>query len=257
MAIDSNDRAERRFERAASIIRTSKTVVAFTGAGISVASGIPDFRSPGGLWSKYDPFEVASAHALDTNPRKVWEFMLETVDLLDRCGPNPAHQALAELETSNHLAGIITQNIDNLHQRAGSQRVVEYHGNFQRFYCHSCQRDCPEEEARTLSKQSIPVHCSACGGLVRPDVVFFGEAIPAQAQQQSMQLVQAADAILIVGTSGEVAPANVLPRQVKLSGGQVIEINLGQTSYADITDVRFDAPVEEVLPKLADMVLAQ
>ncbi|MFW6325460.1 MAG: SIR2 family NAD-dependent protein deacylase [Desulfovermiculus sp.] len=246
-----------RLEEAASLIQQAGSVVAFTGAGISVASGIPDFRSPGGLWSKYDPFEVASAHALEQNPHKVWEFLLETVELLERSQPNPAHLALADLEKEGRLAGVITQNIDNLHQRAGSSLVIEYHGNFQRFYCQSCLMNRAEQEVMTLCSKSIPVRCPACGGLVRPDVVFFGEAIPARAQQESMRLLQAADVLIIAGTSGEVAPANVLPRQIKLSGGKIIEVNLGSTHYADITDVRFDAPAEHVLPRLADIVCDQ
>ncbi|WP_027370261.1 SIR2 family NAD-dependent protein deacylase [Desulfovermiculus halophilus] len=244
-----------KLQEAAALLQHARTAVAFTGAGISVPSGIPDFRSPGGLWTKYDPFEVASAHALDHNPRKVWEFMLETVDLLGRSQPNPGHLALADLETNSRLSGVITQNIDNLHQRAGSRLVVEYHGNFQRFYCHGCLRECPEQEVMDHCSRSIPVYCPSCGGLVRPDVVFFGEAIPAQAHQHSLELIQAADVLIIVGTSGEVAPANVLPRQVKLSGGKIIEVNLGQTHYADITDIRFDASAEQVLPQLAAMVL--
>jgi NAD-dependent deacetylase len=115
----------------------------------------------------------------------------------------------------------------------------------------------PEQEVLTQCSQSIPVWCPSCGGLVRPDVVFFGEAIPTRAQQESIQLLKAADVLIITGTSGEVAPANVLPRQVKLSGGKIIEVNLGNTYYADITDVRFDAPAEQVLPRLADMVCDQ
>lgn len=242
-------------EKAVSILQQARRAVAFTGAGISVASGIPDFRSPGGLWSKYDPFEVASAHALENNPRQVWEFMLDTVDLLGRSQPNAAHLALADLEKNHRLAGVITQNIDNLHQRAGSGLVIEYHGNFQRFYCQSCQGERPEAEVMAQCSFSIPVWCPTCGGLVRPDVVFFGEAIPAKAHHQSLELLQSTDVLIIAGTSGEVAPANALPRQVKLSGGKIIEINLGQTYYSDLADVRFDAPAEDVLPQLADMVL--
>lgn len=119
---------------AATMWKEAEFPVAFTGAGISVPSGIPDFRSPGGLWTKYDPMEVATAEAIEKNPKKVWEFMLETADLLDNSKPNPAHYALAELEEAKKLMGIITQNIDNLHQRAGSKNVVEYHGNFQRYF---------------------------------------------------------------------------------------------------------------------------
>ncbi|MFP4671447.1 MAG: SIR2 family NAD-dependent protein deacylase [Desulfohalobiaceae bacterium] len=241
-------------QQAADLWRKSRYQLAFTGAGISVPSGIPDFRSPGGIWSKYDPMQVATAQALAKNPKGVWEFMLDTLQMLDSAEPNPAHQALATMEQMGWLKGIITQNIDNLHQRAGSQTVVEYHGNFQRFYCASCARDASLEEIRELSARQIPVACSSCQGLVRPDVVFFGEPIPQQAQAQSTKMIKCADLLIIAGTSGEVAPANMLPREVKSQGGSIIEINLGQTHYQDISDVRLDAPVQDVLPQLAELV---
>jgi len=243
-------------EQAAEQWKKAAFPIAFSGAGISVASGIPDFRSPGGLWEKYDPIKVATAEALMINPHGVWEFMLDAGTILDSARPNPAHEALARLEQAGRLMGVITQNIDNLHQRGGSREVVEYHGNFQRFYCQKCRQETPSDQVQEKSKQSIPVYCEICGGLIRPDAVFFGESIPIRAQQKSAALVDRADLMLIVGTSGEVAPANVLPRQVKSKGGSIIEINLGRTSYGDITDIRFDAPVEEVLPKLADLVLS-
>jgi NAD-dependent deacetylase len=241
--------------QAAELWKQAEYPVAFSGAGISVASGIPDFRSPGGLWDIYDPARVATSQALVVNPRGVWEFLLDAGAILDRAQPNAAHEALARLEQAGRLKGIITQNIDNLHQRAGSREIVEYHGNFQRFYCQSCWQESPADRVQDKSKQSIPVYCEECGGLIRPDAVFFGESIPVRAQQKSAGLVDRADLMLIVGTSGEVAPANVLPRQVKFKGGSIIEINLGPTAYTDITDVRFDAPVESVLPQLAELVL--
>jgi NAD-dependent deacetylase len=243
-------------DEAASVWKQSSYPVAFTGAGISVPSGIPDFRSPGGLWTRFDPFEVATAEALDNNPRGVWEFMLETVLLLEKAGPNPAHLALAELEQSSRLMGVITQNIDNLHQEAGSEVVVEYHGNFKRFYCKDCEAEKPMDEVRALSQEAIPCICPSCGGLIRPDVVFFGESIPPAAHQQSLNMIARADLMLIVGTSGEVAPANVLPRQVKINGGRIIEINLGRTMYEDVTDIRFDGRVEDILPQLSRAVLS-
>jgi len=243
-------------DEAASVWKRSRYPVAFTGAGISVPSGIPDFRSPGGLWTRFDPFEVATAEALDNNPRGVWEFMLETVQLLERAGPNPAHLALAELEQASRLMGVITQNIDNLHQEAGSGVVVEYHGNFKRFYCKDCTAEKPMSEVRALSLEAIPCICPSCGGLIRPDVVFFGESIPPAAHQQSLNMIARADLMLIAGTSGEVAPANILPRQVKINGGRIIEINLGRTTYEDITDIRFDGRVEDILPQLAGSVLS-
>ena len=245
-----------QYREAARLWQESRYPIAFTGAGISVASGIPDFRSPGGLWSKYDPMKVATAEALLNNPKGVWEFLLDTVDLFDQCGPNPAHVALARLETEDKLQGIITQNVDNLHQRAGSCCVVEYHGNFQRFFCQKCRKSEPLDQVGQVSSDRIPPYCETCGGLIRPDVVFFGEAIPTEALQHSRDLLRKADLILIIGTSGEVAPANTIPHQIKRNGGSVIEINLGSTLYNNITDVRFDAPVEEVLPRFAEQVLS-
>ncbi|MCF8104564.1 MAG: NAD-dependent deacylase [Desulfohalobiaceae bacterium] len=249
------DPEQERINQAAHLFKKSKFAVAFTGAGISVPSGIPDFRSPGGLWSKYDPLLVASAQALDNNPEQVWNFLLETSSLLDKAKPNPAHLSLAELEKQGRLQGVITQNIDNLHQKGGSRVVVEYHGNFQRFYCRECYREVPLSDIRQAEPSSVPLLCRECKGLVRPDVVFFGESIPQSAHARSLNLVQAADLILIAGTSGEVAPANTLPDKVKRNQGRIIEINLGRTAYTQISDIRFDGPVEEVLPKLADMIL--
>ena len=152
------------------------------------------------------------------------------------------------------LQGIITQNIDNLHQRAESKHVIEFHGNFQRFYCQKCRTEHPMEQVfEYVQNQGIPVYCSNCNGLVRPDVVFFGEAIPWHAQTESSRLVKNADVAIIVGTSGEVAPANTMPEQVKMNGGKIIEINLGSTYFSGITDIRFDASVDEVMPKLAEI----
>ena len=247
---------DHRLHHAADCIKSARAAVAFTGAGISVPSGIPDFRSPGGLWSKYDPFLVASAQALDTNPDKVWEFLLETSALLDRSEPNAAHQALARLEQRQLLQGVITQNIDNLHQRAGSEEVVEYHGNFQRFYCRDCRTSIPLDAIRKITSESIPLRCASCNGLVRPDVVFFGESIPAAAHARSLQLLHGADLLIIAGTSGTVAPANSLPNLIKHKQGTIIEINLGSTAYRQITDIRFDGPVETILPALVDMALS-
>ncbi|MFP4480124.1 MAG: NAD-dependent protein deacylase [Desulfohalobiaceae bacterium] len=241
-------------QQAADLWRKSKYQVAFTGAGISVPSGIPDFRSPGGIWSKYDPMQVATAQALVKNPRGVWEFMLDTLQMLDSSDPNPAHLALADMEKNGWLQGVITQNIDNLHQRAGSATVVEYHGNFQRFYCARCNVQISLEEIRKLAQEQIPVICGSCQGFIRPDVVFFGEPIPQEAQALSVKLMRRTDLLIIAGTSGEVAPANMLPREVKMQGGWIIEINLGQTHYQDISDIKIDAPVQDVLPHLAELV---
>ena len=246
---------EDKYYLASTMWQKAKFPVAFTGAGISVPSGIPDFRSPGGLWTKYDPMKVATAEAVHNNPKGVWEFLLDTVDLLEKSQPNPAHIALAELENSGKLKGIITQNVDNLHQRAGSKKVVEYHGNFEKFYCVKCKKKFSKEEVKEIIAKEIPPHCQ-CKGLIRPEVVFFGEPIPHSAIIESDSLIKNCDLIVICGTSGEVAPANTIPRIVKRNGGHIIEINLGHTYYYDITDIRFNESIDIVLPKLKELILS-
>ncbi len=241
--------------RAMDIWMNAKFPIAFTGAGISVPSGIPDFRSPGGLWTKYDPMKVATAEAIYNNPKEVWKFLIETLELLENSKPNPAHYALAELEENNKLMGIITQNVDNLHQRAGSKNVVEYHGNFEKFYCVSCEKKYSKNQIKQIVESQIPPKCD-CGGIIRPDVVFFGESIPTIAITKSNELIKQCDLIIIAGTSGEVAPANTIPRTIKKNGGKVIEINLGPTYYYDITDIKFNESIELILPKIKNLLLS-
>jgi len=242
-------------ERAASLLRRAKKAVAFTGAGISVPSGIPDFRSPGGLWSKYDPVKVASLQAMNTNPAGVWRFLVDTARIFRPAKPNPAHLALAGLERAGLLAGIVTQNIDGLHQAAGSGNVVEFHGGWGDWYCRRCGQGWDHSRVHELEPHELPVLCP-CGGLIRPPVVFFGEGIPEAARRASDALLSGADLVLIVGTSGDVAPANAMPRRVKNAGGAVVEINLGATAYEGISDVRLDASAERVLPLLYDLAVS-
>ena len=244
-----------KIECAADFWRDAKFPIALTGAGISVPSGIPDFRSPGGLWERYDPGLVASISGLRNKPRKVWEFLLDLDKLTRSAQPSPAHLALAELEAAGRLRGIITQNIDNLHQRAGSKHVVEYHGTAARFYCMWCKKEFDPAIIPTLREENLPWTCDECGKVIRPDIVFFGEQIPPKAVAESSRLVAAADLLLIVGTSGEVAPCNMIPSRVASGGGVVIEINLGRTSFKDVSDLRFDAPAEDVLPAITRLVL--
>lgn len=240
-------------QEAASLWRNSRSVVVLTGAGISVHSGIPDFRSPGGLWTRYSPDEVATVQALKYRPERVWEFLVEASAMFDEAEPNDAHLALARLENAGFISGIVTQNIDGLHQAAGSTRVVEFHGSGRRFYCMECNRDHDPARAATLSREELPLRCS-CGGVVRPDFVFFGEHIPPAALSESLALAREADLAVVVGTSGEVAPANTLPRMIKQQGGRVLEFNLGSSGYALLTDVLVQGPAEETLPAVADLL---
>jgi len=207
------------------LIRRHPRVVALTGAGISVESGIPSFRGAGGLWDRFDPLEYAHIQAFRRNPAKVWQLLKEMDETITRARPNPAHYALAELEARGYLIGIITQNVDNLHQAAGSRRVVEYHGNAMRFVCDTCKGRHPRE---TLDFSHTPLYCR-CGGLIRPDVVFFGEPIPPAAQAEAEALARDCDLLLVIGTSGEVAPASYLPHVAREEHALIVEVNLEPT----------------------------
>ncbi|MCK9374609.1 MAG: NAD-dependent deacylase [Syntrophobacterales bacterium] len=209
----------------AALIRRHPRVVALTGAGISVESGIPSFRGAGGLWDRFDPMEFAHIRAFRRNPAKVWQLLSEMDDTISRARPNPAHYALAALEAKGFLTGIITQNVDNLHQAAGSRRVVEYHGNALRFVCDTCKGLHPRE---SLDFFHPPLYC-LCGGLIRPDVVFFGEAIPARAEEEAEDLAQHCDLLLVIGTSGEVAPASYIPAIAREWQAVIVENNLEPT----------------------------
>ncbi|MFH1597015.1 MAG: NAD-dependent deacylase [Pseudomonadota bacterium] len=234
-------------EKLAAVLRQHRRIVAFTGAGISVESGIPDFRSPDGLWSRFDPMEYAHIQAFHANPVKVWLLLREMDETIARARPNPAHLALAQLEAKGLLLGLITQNVDNLHQAAGSKRVVEYHGNAHRFICHTCKGQHPRE---TLDFSRTPLYCR-CGGLIRPDVVFFGEQIPAGAQEEAEELARACDLLLVIGTSGEVAPASYLPYIAKEGGAVIVENNLTPTRLTDtLTDHFLPGKAGELWPEV-------
>lgn len=231
----------------ARLIGQSRRAVALTGAGISVESGIPDFRSKGGLWERFDPLEYATIQAFRRDPAKVWVMLQEMEALIQAARPNAAHRALAALEAQGRLLGIITQNVDNLHQAAGSKNVVEYHGNALRFACLQCRG---RWERQALDFSRLPLYCY-CGGLIKPDVVFFGEAIPPAAQEAAGQLVAACDLLLIIGTSGEVAPASFLPAVAKRGGAVIVENNLEHTSLSrTVTDFFLPGPAGVKWPQI-------
>lgn len=241
-------------ERIARLWPASGKALILTGAGISVGSGIPDFRSPGGLWSKYDPMQVATVDALDNNPAAVWQFLMDAVEVISQARPNPAHLALAQLENAGLVEAVVTQNIDGLHQRAGSKNVVEFHGSMASYRCNACGRPHDAELAKSVTPATAPWRCG-CGGVVRPDIVFFGEAIPLDALDKSGQLACGAELTLIVGTSCEVAPASSLPLLTKQYGGKVAEINLTASRVAHLCDAVATAKAEEALPVLARLLL--
>jgi len=219
-------------KKAARAVLESNLTLALTGAGISVDSGIPDFRSKGGLWDRYDPDEYASIYSFKRDPEKVWHMLREMEEIVDKAQPNAAHTGLAELEGMGLLRSVITQNVDNLHQEGGSQDVIEYHGNSRSLTCLWCNRHYDYKQ----KKGEYPPYCE-CGRVLKPDVVFFGEPIPMEAMTRSYELASSCQALLIIGTSAVVSPFNVLPRQAKQAGAAIIEINLERTILTDqITD---------------------
>ena len=217
---------EEVYRRAARDIAAARRIVALTGAGISVESGIPPFRGPGGLWEKIDPMEYAHIEAFMKNPAKVWQVLIaEMRATLEQARPNDAHLGLARLEAMGKLQTIITQNVDGLHQQAGSRDVIEFHGSFAWLQC----MDCGERvETVRVEMTRIPPLC-ACGGIYRPECVFFGEMIPPAALARSHQVAARCDLMLVVGTSATVQPAAFIPMIARQAGARVIEINFEPT----------------------------
>lgn len=236
--------------RSAELIYNSKHTIALTGAGISVESGIPDFRSKDGLWSRYAPEEYATISAFREDPEKVWRMLREMEELVLGAKPNPAHIGLGELERMGYLKYIITQNIDNLHQAGGARNVIEYHGNSSTLSCLWCGNSYNVEEKRG----EYPPLCK-CGKILKPDVVFFGEPIPPYALTKSFQLAASSDLLMIIGTSAVVSPANTIPSIAKQNGAKIIEINLEETHLTStITDIFLKGKAGEVVPALVKEV---
>ena len=234
------------YTQVAELISKAKYPIAFTGAGISVESGIPPFRGQGGLWNKYDP-DFLTLSNFHRQPEKSWAIIKEIFyDHWGEADPNPAHYALADLEKLGMMKAIITMNIDNLHQKAGSTHVIEYHGTLGRMICEKCHKTYPAE---TVSLDNIPPRCS-CGAVLKPDFIFFEEGIPHNAYTESMELAQKTDLVLVVGTTGEVMPACYIPTLAKRCGATIIEINPSESSYTyEITDI--------YIPQKAGIALAE
>lgn len=235
-------------ERAARAIRTSRKTIALTGAGISAESGIPTFRDPGGLWDRYDPEEYATIDAFRRDPGKVWQ-MMRDFTALKTAEPNPGHYALAQLEQMGFLGCIITQNVDNLHQAGGSQDVLEFHGNLRQVVCQSCQKLLPMSE---ISLKSLPPYCP-CGGVFKPNGVFFGEPIPSYALSRSYEESQSCEVMLVIGTSAVVYPAAAMPGVAKEAGAQVIEINPEPT---DLTGPLSDFIIQDKAGTIMPQIIA-
>jgi NAD-dependent protein deacetylase/lipoamidase len=231
----------------ASLLRGAERVVALTGAGISVPSGIPDFRTPGtGIWENVDPMEVATIQAFRSDPARFWSFYRPRFEALGDKRPNPAHQALVELESWG-LEAVITQNVDRLHRKAGSSRVIEVHGSIQTSSCTACPGTWQLDEVEALFDDDGVATCPSCMGYVKPDVVLFGEMLPERAMQEAADLAQDADLMLCVGSSLEVYPVAGLPEITLASGGALAVVTQSPTPYDDAATVRMNGDVVEDL----------
>lgn len=240
--------------RLAELIRDAGSVVALTGAGISVPSGIPDFRSPGtGLWENVDPMEVAHIDAWRADPQRFWHFYGDRFQSLRDKAPNAAHAALAELERRGVLAGVVTQNIDMLHRRAGTENLVEVHGTIEHSSCLDCGDRYPLDVVRLRLSESVDGYPSCdCGRPLKPDVVLFGEWLPEGALERAYAMAAAADVLLCIGTSLEVQPIAQLPSVTRQTGGEVAIVTQGPTPWDDRCAVRLDGDVEAELTALVE-----
>jgi NAD-dependent deacetylase len=226
----------------AALIRTRQPCVVLTGAGISTESGIPDFRSPTGIWAQYDPMEYATIDAFRRDPEKVWEFYALRLDVLAQAEPNAGHLALAELERRGLVRAIVTQNIDGLHQRAGSREVIEVHGSIRSATCLECGAEAPLEAPRP--------GCPRCGALMKPGVVMFGELLPPEAMERAAELARGAGLLLVVGSTLEVHPVAGLPHETLSAGGSLAIVNRGPTPYDSYADLKVDTGAGETLSTL-------
>lgn len=237
-----------KIKEAALILKRSRFTTAFTGAGISVESGIPSFRGNGGLWEKYDP-KVLDLNYFLHDPARSWVVIKEIFyNFFGVAKPNKAHLVLARMEKEGLLGRTITQNIDNLHREAGSVIISEFHGNSKKLRCLQCHRQYRSVE---ISLDHVPPTCRECGGILKPDFVFFGEGIPQLPLAEAQEAASLSDVFLIIGTTGEVMPANQIPFIAKEYGATIIEINPEPSNYTDkITDIFLQGNATEVMQKL-------
>jgi NAD-dependent deacetylase len=234
-------------ERLAELMRVHQPCVVLTGAGISTESGIPDFRSPAGIWRTYDPMEYATIEAFLADPERVWDFYGKRLASLAEVEPNDGHRALADLERRGWVDAIVTQNVDGLHARAGSRVVVEVHGSIRTSSCLDCGTTVPFTDV--LARLPIPA-CPTCGRVLKPDVVMFGELLPQAAMNRAVRLAAEARLLLVVGSSLEVYPVAALPLETLAAGGRVAIINRGETQFDERADVCIDAGAGETLAAL-------
>lgn len=239
-------------EKAVSIIKNSKYVIALTGAGISVESGIPPFRGEGGLWTKYDPSLFTLSYFMK-NPKQSWKLLKELFyESFKNIKPNLAHKALATMEKQGYIKSIITQNIDCLHQEAGSKNVIEYHGGIDRLVCMKCSKKYKADEKLL---ENIPPECN-CGGILKPDIVFFEEIIPADVLEAVNKELTKSDLLFVIGTTAMIHPAAQIPYEAKRKGAEIIEINPNPSAITEVlTDIFIQARATEALCAIKEKLI--
>ncbi|MHA2052882.1 MAG: SIR2 family NAD-dependent protein deacylase [Candidatus Hodarchaeales archaeon] len=235
---------------ARNLIKASSFIVAFTGAGISVESGIPDFRSPGGLWERFDPQIYAEYSSFLRTPEKYWTMHSVLSNMIRTAQPNPAHVALAKLEKENKLKGIITQNVDFLHQRAGNTNICELHGSGETAKCIDCKDEYSNETVDQFLKTVKVPRCVKCNGLIKPDTILFNEPLPIGVFLKARELVEKADLLIVIGSSITVYPAASLPYLAQRTGTRIIVVNDESTHLSTIADVYLEGKAGEILPLL-------
>jgi len=238
---------------AAALLRRARAGIAFTGAGVSVESGIPHFRGAGGLWTKFDPYKVAHIDTFRKDPAQYWTYSLN--HRRTDAAPNPAHRALVELERQGHLRAVVTQNTDGLHQQAGSGRVIELHGSSHEVVCLDCEARLPRDQADRMNREHCPPSCPACGGrFLKPTVVLFGEALPVGPLRDAQALAMAADVVLVVGSSLQVYPAAGIPRLAREHGADLCIVNAEATPFDHLAAVVLHGKAGEILPQVVRRV---
>ncbi|MBL7190495.1 NAD-dependent deacylase [bacterium] len=233
-------------------LKASKKVAVLTGAGVSAESGVPTFRGEEGMWKKFKPEELANFDAFMRNPDMVWEWYEHRKDLMSKVKPNAGHYAMAKMEKLFPVFTLITQNIDNLHRIAGSENILELHGNIRRNFCINCKKQYNDEHL-TLGGGKVP-KCS-CGGMIRPDVVWFGEMLPGSILESAFKAAETCDFFLSLGTSAVVYPAAMLPVAAKKAGAVLLEINPETTPLTQSTDYYIKAKTGEVLPQIVEAII--
>jgi NAD-dependent deacetylase len=239
----------------AGLISANQPCVALTGAGVSTESGIPDFRSPTGIWADFDPLEYASLPAFRADPEKVWTFYKPRIGMLTAAQPNTAHWALAQLEEAGFVDAVVTQNIDLLHERAGSRNLVEVHGSIRSATCPRCGSSYQRDAVVAKLEDADAPRCDECGAVLKPDVVFFGELLPADAVDRAFALARRARLLLVVGSSLEVHPIAALPDETLAVGGRLAIVNKGPTPYDERADLKLEGSAGEILSAVVEKLL--